>query len=1225
MPRRNEEPEWDTDEDQDSNSGEESGFEDEGASEDMSYGDESGSAEEDEDVTGTEDDDASSGSEEESGSEGESGSEEDSESGSEEEDSDMSDSNSDDYSDDDDETTDADEDIDIDMEDVAFDDEDRQKGRGSTGSLLNDPSDKPAWARLIPAKIMALGLVAAGVCCFLMIALPLSLIIGLSVGLTRGSGPELADQTTSSEKSILTMSPTGSPSAKDLPSTSPVATAAPTLAPVIRATSLNAKATNTIYRDGFANEVSSGTEVTMLVQNGPAGNTELPSAYSLVQFDGIVGIDTNIMSVEAYLESIEVPQVLFCLNVASSENENKATYSTCLLPPQSVAIDDLTGTTAPQYTIPDDCLNDKLITFEVDSSDKEVCVDIAPLLVADAANAINATEPTGSDANSSLRGRRRLDEIDTGYLFMIDILEESDVAGTRFYSAKDSEGREPALYFNGENTCQTIAEFVCSNPRLTILCEAVVTAGLLDVLNSNVLLAQKTIFAPTDDAFGALSTETLDAITDPKVLKNILEYHVVADKIMSTDLNCNLSADSNIGPIEMANGGQSTTLCDDRGAIYQVGTGVSPGVNSLPEVLVADTETCYGVIHVIDQVLIPADDTDSNITCISDDETQFLADFCSQSNSPYSMFCAMADSISMNIFSSGMYTIFVPTNEALDLALAVLGDLEAGIATRLLLQHVISGSIIMSDGVSCDQEVEMANGDVNTITCKDDEIYIGGPGNDPNSLPKITEVNVLGCNVVIHSIDGVILPEISGPGPGSVSVSEDSEIEEENTGSDEEESEEEYTPCGICGEGLEITLTDAKIEIPDSVGLPAQNGDVTCQMADAFCRDGGCSPTTCTTFAEGIGASCGCEAPKTVADALVQSGDTFSTLVSLATRANLLQVLTTEQDFTLLAPTNDAFAKEQYNDLLQTLQSPEFGTHLIDVLLHHIILQQKLTLSDIGNQETVAANGETITFKKNKNDRRFVNGEKITDDVVVGSNGIIHPIKGVILPSWANQTVIDVIGKKNDLFVVSGLMEQANLVEILTGAGPFTIFAPINSAIEEELEALTALGLDPSSKQFAELLKYHVVPGIHPASSIADGLGLTTVQGGEILFNLVGETVTVNGKKITGTDILANNGIIHLIGGVLVPDGLIGVDSPATLPESSATQSCSICSGEPGDFILKNGDAVVSVPESVEIPNLGAVEPSCTVVEQICQSGYCNAEVCSALAESGAKETCGCE
>jgi hypothetical protein len=427
MPRRNEEPEWDSDEDE------------EESSEESSFGDEEGSEEESEESSG-----------EESGSEDD----EDSQYGSEEEDGSSEGSNSGDE-----DSSDVSSDVSShseSMEEVAFDDEEgRNKRFGHSGTnLMTYPNDNPSWTKFVPAKIVAMGLSAALLCCCCMILIPLSLIIGLSVGLTsKGDGTTLA--------------PTKAPT---VPPTPVPPTFAPTPAPVIKATILGSDATTTIYREGISAGASFGDEETMLVQNGPPGSTELPSAYSLVQFDGIVGIDTDATSVDAYLSSIEDLTVKFCLTVASNSNEEKITYSTCLLPSTSAPepIDALSGETAPSYTIPGDCVNNQVVTFDVYSSVTEVCVDVASLLATTTTTA--ATDTT--DSNPSLRGRRRAEDatgVNATYLFMIDSLEESDRPGARFFSSKDPQDREPTLTIEGENTCQSAGTLI-GTYRTMIFC-----------------------------------------------------------------------------------------------------------------------------------------------------------------------------------------------------------------------------------------------------------------------------------------------------------------------------------------------------------------------------------------------------------------------------------------------------------------------------------------------------------------------------------------------------------------------------------------------------------------------------------------------------------------------------------------------------------------------------------------------------------------------------------
>jgi hypothetical protein len=494
----NEEPDFDTDEE------DESSFDDEGSSgeeEEEEEGDEYESGEEEEEGEYDEDDDGEDGSEyesgeedddeedEEDGSEYESGEEdddeEDEEDGSEyesgEEDDEHSEDMSEDYSNEDGE----------DMNDVSFVDEEKgmsKRGR-SSGSLMNDETGRSdAWMKCVPGAIVAMGMgVVALFCCCIIFIPVLAIAIGLGVGLTgRDAGDNKDADGTNAVVDInddidlpsLTFQPSKSP-------TTLATTLAPTSSPLIPVTTLTSDAGTTIYRNGLFTGSSFGDDTTMLVQNGPPGDPEIASAYSLVQFDGIQGIDSDTMSVDAYLNSIDGLTIQFCLDRVGAEvdengengedvdnsNTGPATrYSTCLLPSTDVTktdIETLTGDTAPDYTIPDSCVNGKVTTFEFIAGTTQICIDVSSLF---GGTTTNLTTPD-EDVTPALRGRRflQVEEEDgaknatttsgTSLLFMIDALDESDTPGDRFFTQADPDGRVPNLKFGGENTCRTVGTF----------------------------------------------------------------------------------------------------------------------------------------------------------------------------------------------------------------------------------------------------------------------------------------------------------------------------------------------------------------------------------------------------------------------------------------------------------------------------------------------------------------------------------------------------------------------------------------------------------------------------------------------------------------------------------------------------------------------------------------------------------------------------------------------
>jgi len=729
-------------------------------------------------------------------------------------------------------------------------------------------------------------------------------------------------------------------------------------------------------------------------------------------------------------------------------------------------------------------------------------------------------------------------------LFMIDVEEESDQPGTTFFSSKAAEN-QPSLTINGDNTCQTAAEIACGLKEFSMLCEFSKTAGLFDVLNSNTAFDEKTVFAPTNDAFGNLAKETLDTLVGD-TLTAALQYHVVGKKIMSKDLKC-------AGSTVMAQGGTSTTLCGSNdGAVYQVGSGVSPGVDSLPKVVTADIPTCYGVIHTVDQVLIPAA---ADPTCIDGGE-QSIADICGKPE--FADFCGLVNQTGIEtILSSGLYTIFAPTNAALQNATARLSGTvdfsDPKIVIDIVLQHIVQGSAIFAKDVVCNNEVEMANGAKNGFLCySGDVINIAGPFYDPLSDPllSITKTDIVGCNVIIHRIDGVILPKLkSAPiSSGDESSSDDGSSSGNGTSSDDEAS---YDPCGICGPGSSVTSADTLIVIPESVGLPAIDGETTCEKVDSLCMSGGCSPDTCVSFDEDTMSVCGCEESSsyTVVDVLLADTDTYSTLVQAVTDAGLEETLRTSEGITLFAPNNVAFVdlEEEKPGLFGFLMSGPNFVHLENLLSYHVLpielsstkIFDDLTVGD--GSDFVSLTEEVIRVRINKNDKIFADEKRVLPPDSEADNGVVHNVEGVLLPPWAEKTVLDVIGEIPEAVVVNTMMTQdLSLPEILNGPGPFTVFAPVDSALEAQMASLQEMmGDDPST--IPSMLNYHIVEGIYPASAISDGLELPTVQGGTLLFEVEGESVKVNEQLVISTDFLASNGIVHLIDGVLLPDSLTGI------------------------------------------------------------------------------------
>lgn len=112
----------------------------------------------------------------------------------------------------------------------------------------------------------------------------------------------------------------------------------------------------------------------------------------------------------------------------------------------------------------------------------------------------------------------------------------------------------------------------------------------------------------------------------------------------------------------------------------------------------------------------------------------------------------------------------------------------------------------------------------------------------------------------------------------------------------------------------------------------------------------------------------------------------------------------------------------------------------------------------------------------------------------------------------------------------------AGLGETLSGAGPFTVFAPTNAAFA----ALPAGALDnllkpEMKKDLTGVLTYHVVAGALKAADLKDGMKLKTVQGQELKVSVKDGKVMINGANVTIADVVSSNGVTHVIDAVLMP------------------------------------------------------------------------------------------
>jgi uncharacterized surface protein with fasciclin (FAS1) repeats len=134
-------------------------------------------------------------------------------------------------------------------------------------------------------------------------------------------------------------------------------------------------------------------------------------------------------------------------------------------------------------------------------------------------------------------------------------------------------------------------------------------------------------------------------------------------------------------------------------------------------------------------------------------------------------------------------------------------------------------------------------------------------------------------------------------------------------------------------------------------------------------------------------------------------------------------------------------------------------------------------------------------------------------------------------------TIVDVAVGAGNFSTLVAAVTAADLVETLSGTGPFTVFAPTDEAFAAlPAGVLDALLLPENKAVLAQILTYHVVSGTVMAADVTDG-DVATVEGSNITLSTA-SGVTVNGATVVATDVLASNGVIHAIDAVILPPGV---------------------------------------------------------------------------------------
>lgn len=273
---------------------------------------------------------------------------------------------------------------------------------------------------------------------------------------------------------------------------------------------------------------------------------------------------------------------------------------------------------------------------------------------------------------------------------------------------------------------------------------------------------------------------------------------------------------------------------------------------------------------------------------------------------------------------------------------------------------------------------------------------------------------------------------------------------------------------------------------------------------------------------------------KLLADDLVDTAvadGRFTTLVSAVQAAGLEATLRSPGPFTVLAPTDDAFAALPAGTIPALLRDIPA---LSDILLYHVVSGEVYAADVVNLSSAVTVQGQPVAITVSGG-RVFVNNAEVTITDVQASNGVIHVIDAVILPPA--DTIAATLEADGRFTTLLTAVQAAGLGETLTTGGPFTIFAPTDAAFAR-LPVGTVQSLLADIPTLTDILLYHVVDGRVFSGDVVGLDTASTVQGDSVAISVSGGRVRLNGEAtVTGVNTLATNGVIHVIDRVILPSG----------------------------------------------------------------------------------------
>ena len=306
--------------------------------------------------------------------------------------------------------------------------------------------------------------------------------------------------------------------------------------------------------------------------------------------------------------------------------------------------------------------------------------------------------------------------------------------------------------------------------------------------------------------------------------------------------------------------------------------------------------------------------------------------------------------------------------------------------------------------------------------------------------------------------------------------------------------------------------------------------DALCEGIPGSACDDGNPATTGELYDD----NCNCVAPvsNTIYDIVAASTD-HNTLETALIASGLDQVLSEPGTYTLFAPTDAAFAALPAGTLEALLADPTGA--LTAVLQYHTLGSVAFSFFLEDGMIVQTLQGQDVVVSINANGI-FINDAQVIIADITADNGVVHVIDAVLIPQVpVSNTIYDIVAASAVHNTLQTALDVSGLNEVLDAPGDYTLFAPTDAAFAAlPSGTLAALLADPNGA-LTNILLYHVLGGTMLSADLSDGMVLTTLQGQDVVVSINANGVFINDAQVIIADITADNGVVHVIDAVLIP------------------------------------------------------------------------------------------